>query len=207
MIVVTPATFKDALVSFGKRLSSVKVFREFIDEAAEVIRADVRENFQTSTDIFGGAALPLSKPRAGGGSQPLMASRELYNSLAGRGVGHIERKTQNSLTFGTSVSYARKQFMGGTTSPTNVKNLAIPLTRQAELSRARQFPSVLRVAVRDGRAVGLVDEDGQFQYVFPANRSVRNPPRRMFGWGPRLIRKLRAAYVKVAKKAFREKYG
>lgn len=81
----------------------------------DVLAGDLAEGFLESRSPDGTPWAPLKTQRPKGhnqGDRPLIDTGDLMRSVVSNGAGHIEIVTQDSTTFGTSVSYAAVQHFG-----------------------------------------------------------------------------------------------
>lgn len=158
---------------------------------ATAVKADAALNFDRSAGPDGTPWRPLAFPRASGGGRPLRDKGLLLASLTA-GAGHVERYSSNAVVVGTNRPGAALHQYGGRVTPKRGKFLAIPATREASRTAARDFPRTLVALI--GKRGGVLVESGKprgaVQYFL--SRGVTVPARPFLGAGPRLLAKLDA---------------
>jgi phage gpG-like protein len=138
--------------------------------------SETRKNFTNATSPDGAAWRPLRGYRVRGGSRILRDRGLLLASVAGRGAGHVEKTTQDSLEWGTNLDYAATHQVGATILPRNGRALAIPRTREAyNAGSPRRFPKPLSMVWPRGRSSGmLVETRTGAGGKYAANRGARS---------------------------------
>jgi HK97 gp10 family phage protein len=122
----------------------------------------------------------------------LMAGASCIESAAKEGAprkaGNLARSIHKEVTekrddyaevaIGTDVIYAAIQEFGGTVTPKNAKNLAIPLTEEARSHAGgpRTFGSELTFAKTAGGTKLLLDAAGEAQYVLKSSVTIPAHP-------------------------------
>jgi phage gpG-like protein len=163
--------------------------------APAIIRADIRTNFQTSSDPDGKPWPPLKRARANGSSTPLVKSRELLRSATTPGhPNHVERDEGGTLVIGTKAVQANLQNHGGVVRPRRARFLTIPVSREADRTKggARNFARKLFPVVKGGKPVALAEGKRRRGLVvhYLLRKFVVIPARRFVGYGKRLVGKL-----------------
>lgn len=110
------------------------------------------------------------------------AAREVVaNGLVDTGnlAGSIEAKpvSWNKVRIGTNVVYAAIHEFGGKIKAKNAGALTIPLTKEARLKTAGDFPDLFILKTKKNTFLARNKEDGQIEFVYLLKKSVTIPAR------------------------------
>lgn len=159
----------------------------------QLVKADVKENFQGSHTPDGTPWKPLlfPRPRSKGADKPLLDRGLLQASISASGKGHVEEVTPTGFTVGTNLEYASLHQYGGVIRPRKGQFLAIPKSKEAaRAGSARNFKEPLTAIIgkRGGVLVQRTKKGNKVHYALV--RQVTVPARPFAGFSEKVLQQI-----------------
>lgn len=141
----------DLLASLGimqRAMAQAVPCAPLLKRIGRVLDSQTRKRFDEGIDPEGKAWPPLKKPRAHGrgGNKPLRDKGLLMASVSAMGRGHVEEIQQDTLTWGTSLSYAAVHQIGSRAWQQGQKDVRqkqgkLTITARRETTRGPVIPA------------------------------------------------------------------
>lgn len=189
----------DKVYETVERIAGGETTKWFLSKLPDVMRNDLKENFDRESDPDGGPWTPRS-PGGRGNHKLLFRSGGLAASVVNANdPHHIEEVTADAVTMGSRHPLIHVHQDGMTIKPKRGKYLALPLTDQAEMvGNARDYPEEL-FCFRSKRGNLLLAEKKSkpLKVHYLLKESVTIPARVMIGIGERLAKKVEDLWVQA----------